>query len=41
MGDGNAETWNLKIKFHDHNHRSVHAAIDIKKDEVILFVPGT
>ena len=41
MTAGQAETWYLKIKFHDHNHRSVHALADIKKGETILYVPGS
>ena len=39
MENGGAKTKYVKIMFNDEDHRSVHAAVNIKRGEVVLFVP--
>lgn len=39
LNKGGADTSKLKLKFYSENHRGVHAAVDIKEGESVLFVP--
>ena len=39
LSDGGSSFNKLKIRFYSADYRGVHAARDIKKGEVILFVP--
>ena len=39
LGDGGVDTSKVCIYEYAENYRGLHAAKDIKKDEIILFVP--
>ena len=39
LADGGSKFDKLKIRFYTEDYRGVHAARDIKKGEIILYVP--